>query len=199
MMAAGSVALPVNTLLKSRFADLDISGIELDLRTVDGSNSATLERISVDRTEVRAGDSLDLQLFARTSAGRIFVQKVRLTIPEDTPSGPITVTIGDGTSIQKNDAIQQFVPSDLTDLVGTMNRLKMPDRLYARIFSRSAGVIIGSNEMPNLPPSMLATINNDRMSGGVKPAVQSVLNEIAIPPADFVVTGEQTLNIIVVR
>ena len=199
MMAAGSVALPVNTLLKSRFANLDISGIELDLRTVDGSNSASLERISVDRTEVRAGESLDLQLFARTSAGRIFVQKVRLTIPEDTPSGPITVTIGDGTSIQKNDAIQQFVPSDLTDLVGTMNRVKMPDRLYARIFSKSAGVIIGSNEMPNLPPSILATINNDRMSGGVKPAVQSVLNEIAIPPADFVVTGEQTLNIVVVR
>ena len=53
--------------------------------------------------------------------------------------------------------------------------------------------------MPNLPPSVLATLNNDRTAGGSKPAVQSVLSEMELPPLDFIVTGQQILMIEVIR
>src|SRR5690606_28979913 len=42
MLAAGSVATPVNLLLRGRFDDLDIENIELTLRSVDGSKTAAL-------------------------------------------------------------------------------------------------------------------------------------------------------------
>jgi hypothetical protein len=72
VMAAGSVAAPVGALLKSRFEGLDISGIDLTLKTIDGSNTAALERIAIDRTEVRAGETVEIQAFARTASGRVF-------------------------------------------------------------------------------------------------------------------------------
>jgi hypothetical protein len=53
--------------------------------------------------------------------------------------------------------------------------------------------------MPNLPPSVLATLNNDRTVGGIKPAVQTIVNELAIAPAEFLITGQQTLTIEVIK
>jgi hypothetical protein len=111
----------------------------------------------------------------------------------------LTVRIGDGGAIHKTDPIQQFVPSDLADLVSTINRIKVPDRLYVKVLRTADGVIIGSSEMPNLPPSVLATLNNDRTAGGMKSAKQSAVTEQEIAPADFVISGEQSLKITIIR
>jgi hypothetical protein len=53
--------------------------------------------------------------------------------------------------------------------------------------------------MPNLPPSMLATLNNDRTVGGSKPSVQSIVSTVEIPASEFMVSGQQTLSFDVVR
>jgi len=59
--------------------------------------------------------------------------------------------------------------------------------------------LIGVNEMPNLPPSMLATLNNDRTAGSYKPYVQTVIADRELPPAEFVIYGQQKLDIQVVK
>jgi hypothetical protein len=58
---------------------------------------------------------------------------------------------------------------------------------------------VGVSEMPNLPPSMLATINNDRTAGGSKPEIQTILSESELTPLEFIVSGQQTLSIEVIR
>ncbi len=197
--AALSVALPVNTLLRSNFDDLEISRIDLDLTSTDGNRAATLDRIAVDRTRVRAGETLEIQAFVRTDAGKIFVQRIPVQIPADTPAGPLSVMVGDGNAVQQTSAIQQFVPKNLDELVATINKLKKSDRLYVQTFRTTNGAIIGASEMPNLPPSMLATLNNDRTAGGVKPSVQTIVSEQIIAPAEFIISGQQTLAIEVVK
>src|SRR4029079_17706391 len=140
-----------------------------------------------------------IQAYARTNSGKVFVHSIPVKIPGDAPVGSYSITIGDATSIQQNAAIQQFVPRGLGEVVKTINQLKLPDRLYAQIFRTTSGAIIGASEMPNLPPSVLATLNNDRTAGGVKPAVQTVVSESEIPPAEFIICGQQTLAIEVVK
>lgn len=199
MLAANSVTLPVTMLMKSRFDDLKIDGIELNLRTSDGSETAILDRALIDKTQVKQGEIINVELFARTTAGRTYRHVVPVKIPDDAATGSLSIIIGDGSSIQKSDAIQQFVPKDLNDLVQTLNQVKMPDRLYVRLVRTSTGAIVGSSEMPNLPPSVLATLNNDRATGGVKPYTQNVLGEYELPQAAFIITGEQKLEIKVVN
>jgi hypothetical protein len=46
---------------------------------------------------------------------------------------------------------------------------------------------------------MLATLNNDRTAGGTKPAVQSVVATVEVPANDYLVSGQQTLSIDIVR
>ena len=198
-LAASSVASPVATLMRSRFDELDLAGITINLSAVDGSKTAVLDRIAIDRTEVRAGESVEVQAFARTNSGKIYVQKIPVTIPAGTPPGMFSITVGDGKEIQQASAIQQFVPRDLGDLISTINKVKLPDRLYLLTFRTTNGAIIGSSEMPNLPPSVLATLNNDRTAGGIKPAMQTTVTEVALPPAEFLITGQQTLTIEVIK
>src|SRR5690606_28997028 len=128
-----------------------------------------------------------------------FVQPIEIKIPEGTPAGKLTINVGDGGAIQKTDAIQQFVPNGLSDLVTMINRTKLPDRLYVKLLRETKGVIIGASEMPNLPPSMLATISSDRVAGGTKPAKHSVVAEQELTPAEFVITGERSLEIEIIN
>lgn len=197
--AALSVALPVNTILRSNFDNLDISQITVNLSSTDGSKSAALERIAVDRTKVKAGETFEVQAFVRTDSGKIFMQKIPVQVPANAPTGATSVSIGDGNAILQNSVLQQFVPKDLGELIATINKAKKSDRLYVQMFRTTNGAVIGANEMPNLPPSVLATMNNDRTAGGFKPTVQTVLLENEIAPADFIISGQQTLAIEVVK
>jgi hypothetical protein len=199
LFAAAAAAVPLSNLLRADFEGLDISGVTLNISAVDGSKTAVLDRISIDKDKVKPGETVEVTAFERNAAGTIFVQKVPLTIPADTPAGLLSITIGDGNAVQQNSAITQFTAKNAGELISTMNRLKRSDRLYAIASRTSTGTIIGNSEMPNLPPSMIATLNNDRTAGGSKPAVQSVVATVEVPASEYLITGQQTLTINVVR
>jgi hypothetical protein len=198
-LAAASVATPLMVLMRSRFDDLEIGGIEINVASVDGSKTGALERVLVDRTRAEAGETIEVQAYARTQSGRIFVQRIPVKIPTDTPAGPLSIIVGDGFALQRESAAQQFVPRDLADLVRTINKIKLSDRLYVQTVRTTQGAIIGSNEMPNLPPSVLATLNNERTAGGIKPVVQTIVSETEVPPAEFIISGQQTISIEVIK
>ena len=198
-LASAAVAIPVNALLDSHFDDLEISEITLNLTSTDGSKTATLERLALDRTEVKAGETFEVQAFVRTDTGRVLAQKIPVTIPADTPEGMLLVTVGDGGSLNSTATFRQFVPKNLSELVKTINDVKKADRLYVQTSRVTNGAVVGASEMPNLPPSMLATLNNDRTVGGFKPTLLTVLTEQELAPADFLVFGQQVLTIEVKR
>ena len=197
--AAASVMLPVRALMQSRFDNLEILGVELNLQTEEDVQTAVLERIGVNKTEVRAGEEFEIQAFVRADSGRIFVQKIPVKVPIDTPTGPMTVSVGDGASIQFMSATTKFVPKTLAELVSVLNKIKKSDRLYVQAHRVTKGAVIGASELPNLPPSVLATINSSRRVGGVLPTVQSLVTEQEIPPADFLISGKQTIAIEVIK
>jgi hypothetical protein len=149
--------------------------------------------------EVKPGDSFEVQAFVRTASGKIFVQKIPVKVPTDTPNGTLLINVSDGGSVQQISASQQFVPKNLSELVKTINEIKKDDRLYVQTYRVTNGAIIGAKELPNLPPSVLATLNNDRTSGGFKPTIMTVLTEQELPPAEFVISGQQVLTIQVVK
>jgi hypothetical protein len=199
MMAAGSVASPMGALLNSGFDDVQIDGVTLDISSTDTKYAGSLERIALDRTEVRRGEKVEIQAYVRTEAGKQFVQRIPVQIPEDATPGQLLVFVGDGSALQEGSAAKAFVPQDLGQLVRAMNKVKKSDRLYVKLFRITPGAVIGTDEMPNLPPSVVATLNSDRTSGGYTPTVLSPVYEMELPPADFVISGQQLIGIDVVR
>jgi hypothetical protein len=199
VLAAGSVAVPVSALLSSGFEDVRIGGVTLDISSTDTKSVGTLERIALDRTEARRGEDVEIQAYVRTESGKQFVQRIPVRIPLDVPLGQLLVFVGDGGALQQGSASQAFVPQDLGQLVSAINDLKKSDRLYVKLFRITPGAVIGTKEMPNLPPSVVATLNSDRTSGGYTPTVLSPIYEKELPPAEFVIAGQQLIGIDVVR
>ena len=105
--------------------------------------------------------------------------------------------IGDGATLQEASAARVFVPRDLGQLVLAINKTKKNDRLYLKLLRPAPGVVIGSSELPNLPPSVVATLNNDRSSGGYTPTMLSQVYERELSPAEFVVSGQQVISVTV--
>lgn len=198
-LSAAASAVPLALLLKSNLAGIDVTGVDLKFSVVEGSRAGALERVAVDRTQVRAGESLNVDMYIRTDGGKLETRSATVRIPENTPTGPLSLMIGDGSAIQENAAIKQFVPATVGELVRTINLAKRPDRLYVYGYRTAAGVVIGASEMPNLPPSMLATINNDRSVGGSKAATQKSLIDQMLADGETIVSGSQTIVIEVIK
>lgn len=197
--AAGSIAGPVSSLLASGFEDVQLDGITLDISSSETKYAGTLERITLDRTEVRRGEKVEVQAYVRTESGKQFVQRIPVQIPEDAAIGQLLVFVGDGGALQEGSAAKSFVPQDLSQLVRAINTVKKSDRLYVKLFRITNGAVIGTSELPSLPPSMVATLNSDRTSGGYTPTVLSPVYEMELPPAEFVISGQQLIAIDVVR
>ena len=198
-LAAGSVAVPVSALLSSGFENVQLGNVTLDIASSDTKYAGTLERIALDRTEARRGEKVEIQAYVRTESGKQFVQRIPVQIPLDVPLGQLLVFVGDGGALQHGSAAQAFVPQDLGQLVSAINDVKKSDRLYVKLFRITPGAVIGTKELPNLPPSVVATLNSDRTSGGYTPTVLSPIYEKELPPAEFVITGQQLIGIDVVR
>ncbi|HEY8413998.1 MAG TPA: hypothetical protein VIK76_21435 [Pyrinomonadaceae bacterium] len=199
LLAAGSIATPVAALLTSGFDDVQVDGITLDISSSETKYAGTLERITLDRTEVQRGEKVEVQAYVRTESGKQFVQRIPLQIPDDAALGQLLVFVGDGGALQEGSAAKAFVPTDLSQLVRAINTIKKSDRLYVKLFRITNGAVIGTSELPNLPPSVVATLNSDRTSGGYTPTVLSPVFEMELPPAEFVISGQQLIAIDVVR
>ncbi|HEV8137548.1 MAG TPA: hypothetical protein VGP85_22915 [Pyrinomonadaceae bacterium] len=198
IMAAGSVAAPVGSLLTSGFDDVQLDGITLEISSSDSKYAGTLERVAVDRTEVHRGEKIEVQAYVRTESGRQFVQRIPVQIPEDAAPGQLLVFVGDGGALQEGSPAKSFVPRDLGQLVRAINTVKKSDRLYVKLFRITNGAVIGTNELPSLPPSVVATLNSERTAGGYTPTVLSPVYEMELPPAEFVISGQQLIAIDVV-
>jgi hypothetical protein len=197
--AAGSVAMPVAALLSSGFDNVEIGGIHVQITSSDERRAGTLERIALDRTEVARGETVEVQAYVRTDSGKQYVQRIPVEIPRDVPLGQLVLFVGDGGALQQASAAQGFVPKDLGQLVTAINKIKKNDRLYVKLFRITPGAVVGTDELPSLPPSVVATLNSERSSGGFTPTALSPLSEKELSPAAFVIEGQQLIAINVVR
>ncbi len=201
--AASSIERPFAVLLNSGFEGLEVRGIDVDVTSSDTRSMGIISRLWIDKTEVERGEKVEIQAFARKENGTEFVERIPVEIPQDAPIGPIVILIGDGSSMNQADARAQagadFVPKNLGQLVQAINKLKKNNKLYIKILRPGAGAIVNSEEMPTLPPSVLATLGSQRTSGGYSSLSVATLSEKELAPSQFLITGQQAITINVVK
>lgn len=199
LVAAFAVAQPMSLLFNSGFSDLTIEHIVMDVVSKDSRNTGKLERLWINRTEVKRGEKFEIQAFARTENGSDYLERIPVEIPADAPLGQLQIMVGDGAALQAAEPRTGFTPKSLTQLVHEINRLRKSDRLYVRLSRSETGAVINNEELPSLPPSILATLGSDRTSGGYTLTRSVTLLEKELPPAEFVLSGHRTLTVTVVE
>lgn len=203
VFAVLGVERPLNALLNSGFEGINISGIEVNVTSLDSRSNGWLNRLWIDKTEATRGEKIEIQAFARKDNGSEFVERIPFEIPADAPVGQLLILVGDGASINQSDARAQagtdFTPKSLAQLIGAMNKLKRNNRLYLKVLAPSTGAVVHTQEMPSLPPSVLATLGSERTSGGFSPLSVATLTERELSPPQFLITGQQAIIINIVK
>lgn len=199
LAAAFTSAQPLSLLVNSGFKDLEFERIVYDVTSLDARNTGQLDRLWINRTDVKRGEKIEIQAFARTEGGGEYVERIPIEIPADAPLGPLQLMVGDGPSIQATEPRTGFTPQSLDQLVRELNQLRKTDRLYVRLSKPANGAVIKNEEMPSLPPSVLATLGSDRTTGGYTLMRSAAVYEKELPPPAFVISGQRSLTINVIN
>ncbi len=199
MAAALAISQPLSALLNSGFEGLAIEGVKLDITSRDARQRGSLDRLWINQTDVKRGEKLEIQAFARTESGAEYLERIAIQIPADAPLGQLQVIVSDGAALQSSEPRTGFTPKTLAQLVRELNKLRKADRLYVRLARSENGAVINNEELPNLPPSVLATLGSDRTAGGYTLLRSVTVLEQELPPAEFVIAGQRTLTVNVVN
>lgn len=195
LAAAFATSQPISAIFNSGFKDLQFERLVYDITSRDARSTGQLDRLWINGTDVRPGEKIEIQAFARTEGGGEYVERIPVEIPKDAPIGQLQIIVGDGGSIQALEPRVGFTPKSLDQLVRELNKIRKSDRLYVRLARAESGAVIKNEEMPSLPPSVLATLGSDRTIGGYSLTRSTTIFEKEIAPAEFVISGQKTLTV----
>jgi hypothetical protein len=199
-MASIAAVSPLQYLLLSGYDGVVIDKIDLEITSMDRKTNAQLERVAVNQTEVKPGETITLTAYLRSTSGDTVIERYPVEIPSGLPAGPIQLIVGDGTTVTGIDIRRgpSGVPTGLKQVINELNKLRKNDRLYIKVVTSEPGVVIGGEEFPSLPPSMAAVINTDRSSSrSVSGMASSTVREYELPQSNYVIQGQRTLNLTV--
>ncbi len=198
--ASLSVAVPVNYLMAAGYRNLDLENIDLEISAQETDQAAMLDSISFSRTEVKAGESLELAISCKKANGESLRETYPVKIPENASPGPMLMLVADGTAIMSLEDKEEgdiLVPRDLTQLIRFINNIRKNDRLYVRFYRQEPGVLVKGEGMPGLPPSYLSILKSERKAGAITSIRTSTLLEYELPPSDFMIEGAKILRLVI--
>jgi hypothetical protein len=198
--AALSIAIPVNYLMMGGYQNLDLQKIEVDITAQENDRAAMLDSIRFDRTEVRAGESLELEVSYRKADGELVQDTYPVKIPANASPGPLTFLVADGATLMALDEKEEgenIIPRDLSQLIKFINNLRKNDHLYARFFRQEPGAVMKGEGLPGLPPSILSILKSERKVGAITSIRTSTLMEYEMPDSEYMVSGAKALRLLV--
>ena len=198
--ASLSVAVPVNYLMSSGYKNLDLQNIDLEISSQESDQTALLDSIRFGRTEVKAGESVDLEYSLKKTNGEVVEATYPVKVPANASPGSLTMMVADGSTLMSLDEQEEgddLIPRDLAQLIRFINNLRKNDHLYVRFFRQEPGAVVKGEGLPGLPPSILAILKSDRKVGAITPIHTSTLMEYELPPSDYMITGAKVLRLTV--
>src|SRR5262249_35279744 len=87
MAAAFATAQPISALLNSGFKDMRFAKRVNEITSRKARSTGQLDRLWINDTDVRPGEKIEIQAFARTEGGGEYVERIPVEIPKDAPIG----------------------------------------------------------------------------------------------------------------
>ncbi len=196
---SGLLAAVVHFLLNNEFKDVGIFRIDLNVRAIEESRFASLEKVLLDKYEVSPGEPIQLKVFYRTQKQESLAEEVTVVAPALPAGSEFQILVGDAATMQQIERaqyrIQEFVPRSLDQLVRLLGNLRKNSRIYFRIMASKPGLFLKGEELPNLPPTLKSMFASGRASAaGPTEITRSTLSEYQLP-VPYVFRGGATIPV----
>jgi hypothetical protein len=162
MTAAAAVSGPMGVAMENAFRRVMPETLDLELRTSERREEATIERAWLDTTRPHFGATHVLQVQLREFRGGTRVISLPVRMPSQA-SGPLKLLVADAATLSALEAreLQPGQPTSWRDLLGDLNDVRRSNRLYVRLISTSTGTVVGGDTLPALPASVRSILDAD--------------------------------------
>ncbi len=197
-MILREVLEPVLLLTQSEFEHAEIKSIRVRCQLIEKKTVAYIEDLVLPDYFVAPGQEVRGSVILRLEDGTRVAEPFSITVPEDTPTGPLALGVSAGMEAMmmesQMDALRP-VPRSLRDLLKLYGSVPAENELVIMLSSPFSGAATAGTELPNLPKMILAVLGSagttDMMQG------QTVVRKTKVQ--DRVLSGSASHPIIVVR
>jgi SpoIVB peptidase S55 len=161
--AAAAVAAPVGAALANTFREVTPEMLDLELRTSEQQQTATIERVWLDTTRPTPGGTNTVQVLLRDYRGGTETVSIPVEMPA-APEGPLTLLVSDAStlvSLEQRDLLPGH-PMDWPALVAELNKARRNNRIYVRLIRQSPGTVVAGETLPALPASVRSAFDADK-------------------------------------
>lgn len=185
-------------LYNNPFEEPRLRGTDVEVEVLAPSRVATISSLRASRAEVRPGETFTVTAVLSPYRGEDRQVTWEVAVPEDTPPGETTLTVGSGPAIDGLDrrVIERQVAqaADLGDLVRLVSRQRKSRTLYLRVTRRSPSAIVRSEILPDLPLSVFSVFNSPRLSADTTLMIEAPILEVP-KDLDLVVVGGRRISV----
>ncbi|MEK7753912.1 MAG: hypothetical protein AAB654_18460, partial [Acidobacteriota bacterium] len=211
MLAPSEMPVPAPMLLAGWWGDkfnrLYLNAVKTPrLKRVDATidllparRIATIENAWTSATEVEAGSEVPVKVFLRPYRGERIERNLKVKLPAGMPKGEHRILLSDAETLNRMQsaasAVNRFM--DLKETVSLLNQERSNNKLYVSLVEARPTVYSDDKTMPSLPASVLNVMQSGRTGNRTfVTSPESAAEQLAIP-FDLVVSGSQSLRIIV--
>ena len=163
--AVASLALLTNYLMSNEFHDLTILGVDVEITHSDRLKGARVVHVEAQKERVHPGDEVPIWVDIVDFRGSPHRVVLNLKVAPDTPPGPLTVFVGDGSAATAYDlALVPPDPQSLDQVLDFLARVRPPNSLNLLAYRSAPGAVVAGDALQALPPSV-ASILRDRGPG----------------------------------
>jgi hypothetical protein len=170
--AITSLALLTNYLMANEFRDLSILGIDVDISHSDRLQSARITHVEAQKERVRPGEEVPVWVDLVDFRGGSRRVVMNLKLASDTPPGPLTVFVGDGSAATAYDlTVLPPDPQSLDQVLDFLARIRPANTLNLLAYRRAPGAVVAGETLAALPPSLTAILRDRGPGEGTTPAL----------------------------
>jgi hypothetical protein len=211
---AQSGAISAALFVNDRFSRLyqnseeqpQVTGLQLRMEAIPARRTAVLEGARLGQTEVRAGDTVEVEATLNPYQAEAKVVRLQVKLPDSLTPGPLRIVVSDGATLDRmtgvgaaGTGVLQMAgagqhPLSLADAVAKMNRMHANDRIYVTLLDHTAQAELDAESLPAVPLSMANVLEPLKASQQMQLTGESAVEAGSIATG-YAVTGAQVLTL----
>jgi hypothetical protein len=211
MLTTGDVPIPPSMLLAGWWGDKfnrlftnavktpRLKRVNATLDLLPERRVASIERAWIAANEVEAGTEVPVKVYLRPYRGERIDREIKVRIPAGLPKGEHRILLSDADTLNRSQSFagtaNRFI--DLPETVSLINQERSNNRLYVSLVQSRPTFYEDDKTLPSLPASVLNVMQASRAAN--RPLIRSgeSTREQTSIPFEYVVSGSQSLKIIV--
>jgi SpoIVB peptidase S55 len=200
MPVAMAVMSTFMRLFSNAFEKVNVESISVNVESVPGRQSFSIESAWLEKGEAAPGETLRLRVLLQPYRGAPRIEETSVRVPDQVLRGS-TLRLMVSDADWMNRASRGFAgaggpggPEGLDPLISLINKERRNDRLYVGLFVPSPTMLWDDKELPNVPLSQINAVDGRPAPGSVQILRESLASEVSVPMSGPV-TGIISLNL----